>query len=77
MKVKVDDKVDAIEYLRMALSMCEIGVSYQTADLIDEVVTEVRFKGGDFTVYDAARIFSTWQRKWNDYEKEQNKEVKV
>lgn len=74
MNVKISDRIENIEYFRMALSMCEIGVSYQTAELIDEIVTAIRIKGGDFTVLDAAKLFSTWKQKWADYEKEQNKE---
>lgn len=75
MKVSIDDRLDKIEYLRMALSICEVYVDYQTAELIDMVVTEVRNKKGNFDLIDGSKIFSAWKRKWDDYEKQNRKEA--
>lgn len=74
MKVKIENRYDEIEYLRMALSICEVYVDYQTAELIDMVATEVRNKKGNFDLMDGAKIFSAWKRKWNNYEKQNRKE---
>ena len=74
MKVKIEDRYDGIEYLRMALSMSEVYVDYQTAELIDVVVTEVRKKKGKFDVLDGVKLFSEWKRKWDAYERQQRKE---
>lgn len=75
MKVKIDDRLDEIEYLRMALSTCEVYVDYQTAELIDDVVTAVREKKGNFDLLDGSKLFSEWKKKWDDYEKQKRKEA--
>ena len=36
-EVKISDRERVIEYIRMVLSMCEIGVNYQQAELIFKV----------------------------------------
>ena len=75
MKVKIDDRLDEIEYLRMVLSTCEVYVDYQTAELIDDVVTAVREKKGNFDLLDGSKLFSEWKKKWDDYEKQKRKEA--
>jgi hypothetical protein len=45
-----------IEYLRIALGLCGIGIGSQTACLINEVYKEVQRLGGGFSIRDAARI---------------------
>jgi hypothetical protein len=75
MKVKIEDRYDGIEYLRMALSTCEVYVDYQTAELIDDVVTAIRKKKGNFDLLDGVKIFSEWKHKWDNYEKQKRKEA--
>ena len=40
-EVKIEDRDTSIEYLRMALNMCQIGVNYQQSELIFAVVNKV------------------------------------
>ena len=42
MEVQIKDRKDEIEYLRMALAITELGVSYEQAELINNVVNKVR-----------------------------------
>lgn len=66
-EVKFEDRDTSIEYIRMVLSMCEIGVNYQQAELIFNVVNKCDLLGGDLTVEDACAIFSEHKRKWDKY----------
>ena len=74
MNVKISDRIDNIEYLRMALSICEICVDYQTAELIDNVVNEVRKKEGKFDLKDGVLLLSAWKNKWKEYDKQHKEE---
>ncbi len=66
-EVKFEDRDTSIEYLRMALSMCEIGVTYQQADLIFNVVNKCDLLGGDLTVEDACDLLGEHKKKWDKY----------
>lgn len=61
------DREELVEYVRMALVMCEIGVTYTTAELIIKVVDRVREKEGRFDVKDAAVILTEHELKWSGY----------
>ena len=73
MEVKIKDREKEVEYLRMSLAMCEFGVNYQHADLINMVVKETQELGDKFTLADGARILCKWKSKWEIYEYEQKK----
>ncbi len=66
-EVKIKDREYHIEYIRMALNMCQIGVNYQQAELIDMVVRECDILGGDLTVEDACGLLSAHKKKWDKY----------
>ncbi len=66
-EVKIEDRDISIEYLRMALNMCQIGVNYQQAELIFAVVNKCNLLGGSFTVDNACAIFSEHKGKWKKY----------
>lgn len=66
-EVKFEDREYYIEYIRMALNMCEIGVNYQQTELIDMVVRECDRLGGDLTVEDACDLLSEHKKKWDKY----------
>ena len=66
-EVKFEDREYYIEYIRMALNMCEIGVNYQQADLIFNVVNKCDLLGGDLTVEDACDLLSAHKKKWDKY----------
>ena len=66
-EVKIKDREYSIEYIRMALNMCQIGVDYQQAELIDMVVRECDRLGGDLTVEDACKILYAHKARWDKY----------
>ena len=66
-EVKIEDRDTTIEYIRMALNMCEIYVNYQQTELIDMVVRECDRLGGDLTVEDACDLLSAYKKKWDKY----------
>jgi len=69
--VKMTDRVIEVESLRMVLSMCELGVSYTQADLINRVVKKLQAKP-NLTIKDALKILTQWKSKWEEYSKNQN-----
>ena len=66
-EVKISDREYSIEYLRMALNMCEIGVNYQQAELIFKVINKCDLLGGDFTIEDACTLLGKHRAKWDKY----------
>ena len=74
MNVYFSDRNENIEYLRMALSICEICVDYQTAELIDNVVNETRKKKGKFDLKDGVLLLSAWKTTWKEYDKKMKEE---
>ncbi len=76
MEVQIKDRQDEIEYLRMALAITEIGVSYEQAELINNVVNKVRLRKGNFNIHDGVKLLYAWKEKWrNYYEKKAGIEV--
>ena len=66
-EVRFEDRDTSIEYLRMALSMSQVGVNYQQAELIFAVVNKCDLLGGDLTVEDACDLLGEHKRKWDKY----------
>ena len=75
-EVNVKDREPNIEYLRMALAMSEFGVTYEHADLINEVVSAVQAYGGRFSLKEGSEIFVKWKNKWEKYHTEQKTKPK-
>ena len=67
MEVQIKDRKDEIEYLRMALAITEIGVSYEQAELINNVVNKVRQRKGKFNIHDGVGLLYAWKEKWRNY----------
>jgi len=67
MDVKIKDREEEIEYLRMALNMCELPVNYTQVDLIIEVVKETEKLKGNFSIKDGVKIHHGWRNKWDAY----------
>ena len=67
MGVQIKDRKDEIEYLRMALAITEIGVSYEQAELINNVVNKVRQRKGKFNIHDGVGLLYAWKEKWRSY----------
>ncbi len=66
-EVKISDREHSIEYIRMALNMCQIGVNYQQTELIFAVVNKCDLLGGDLTVEDACDLLGEHKKKWDKY----------
>ena len=64
MEVQIKDRKDEIEYLRMALAITELGVSYEQAELINNVVNKVRQRKGKFNIHDGVGLLYAWKEKW-------------
>jgi hypothetical protein len=61
------------EYLRMLLNLCELPVSYMQTDLIMEASAMLKKLNGDLSLMDAAKLYTGWNDKWDEYFKSQNK----
>jgi hypothetical protein len=75
MDVKVKDRQQEIEFIRIALNSVEIGVNYQHADLINRTLTLLMKKKGKFDIMDAITILHKWKEDWRKYFEEQSKEA--
>ena len=69
MSVEIKDRKYEIEWLRMALNMCEININYTHADLIIKIVKELDSLKGKFTISDGVEIHHKWKDKWDNYYK--------
>lgn len=67
MTVKIKDRKKEIEILRMALNMADIGVNYETTDLIIRVQNGLNERKDKFNVEDGLKIFYAWKQEWEDY----------
>ena len=56
MEVKIEDRKEEIEYLRMGLNMAELGVSYEQADLIIRISDRLKKLKGKFSLKDGVEI---------------------
>lgn len=69
MDVKIKDRNEKIEMLRMALNMAQIGVDYKTTDLINDVIIAVEKHGGKYSLRHGANLYANWISKWDNYDK--------
>ncbi|HZK00984.1 MAG TPA: hypothetical protein VFC79_13285 [Tissierellaceae bacterium] len=67
MKVKIADKDKDIEYICIALNMCQLNIDYPTAELMLEIIDHVAKVGGEFSLDDGLKITHTWREKWDNY----------
>ncbi len=65
--VEIKHRNKAVEYLRMALNQCELPVSYMQTELIMMIVDELNIRGGEYSLMDGAKIYTEWQKKYDDY----------
>jgi hypothetical protein len=73
MEVKIKDRKEEIEFLRMALNMAEIGIGYQHADLIIRLQERLKKLKGKFSIMDGIEIHHKWKQEWQNYFEEQSK----
>lgn len=74
MDVKINDRKEEIEFLRMACNMAEIGIGYQHADLILRLQERLKKLKGKFSLKDGIEIYHKWKADWVIYFEEQSKE---
>jgi len=70
-EVKIQDRDEKVEQIRMMLNMCEIGVSYIHTDIILECIKLHDRLGGGATINDVTMLHFELKNKWNKYFKEQ------
>jgi hypothetical protein len=67
MEVQINDRKQEVEYLRMALNMCELGINYTQADLILRVQEGIKKYGGNFSLQAGMDINARWKNYWRAY----------
>lgn len=75
--VKFKDRNKQVNFLRMALNMVGLGVTYEVADLIEDTVNIVREKQGKMDLEDVVKLQSLWEKRWDDYHREQSEITNV
>jgi len=73
MEVKIKDRKEEIEFLRMACNMAELGIGYQHADLIIRLQERLKKLKGKFSISDGVEIQYKWKQDWQNYFEEQSK----
>lgn len=76
MDVKIKDRINEIEFIRMALNMVQIGVDYPNADLINRTMKELKKLKGKFSLKDGCDILYEWKEDWRNYAEKQEEENK-
>jgi len=67
MDIKIEDRKEEIEYLRMGMNMAELGVSYEQADLIIRISDRLKKLKGKFSLKDGVEIHHKWKQDWEKY----------
>jgi len=72
-EVKVKDRKEDVEFLRMACNIAEIGIGYTHADLILRLQKRLETLGGKFSLQDGVEILCDWKKYWAQYFDDQTK----
>jgi len=80
--VQINDREDKIEFTRMALNMVEIGVDYEGADLILQIIDMLNKKYEKTNMKDIIKLKYEWRKKWTKYydrltELKQKKQIQI
>ena len=68
MSIPIKDRDSKTEHLRLALVLCDIGINYETTDLI--IIIQKAFKKNPgLALDDVIKIKIKHERKWKDYYK--------
>jgi hypothetical protein len=73
MEVKIKDRKEEIEFLRIACNMAEFGIAYQHADLIIRLQERLKELKGNYTISDSVEIHYKWKEDWQKYFEENDK----
>lgn len=68
--VKLEDRENEIEYLRLALALCEVQASYELCDLISDLTKRIESSKGALTIDDCVKIRDRHDKKWSKYYKD-------
>lgn len=66
-EVEIKDRENEIEYLRMALNICELPVSYLQTDLIVKIYKRIEKLKGNYSVEDGVKDLNDHNYKWEKY----------
>jgi len=72
-EVKIQDRDEKVEQIRMMLNMCEVGAGYVTTDIILECINLYDKLGGGATIEDVTKLYFELKNKWDKYFEEQEK----
>ena len=70
-EVKIQDRDEKVEQIRMILNMCEVGVGYVLTDIILECIKLYDELGGGATIDDVTNLHFELKNKWDKYFEEQ------
>ena len=73
MDVKIKDRKEEIEFLRMACNLAELRIQYEHADLILRLQERLEKLKGKFSLSDGVEIHHKWKQDWQNYLEEQSK----
>ncbi len=73
MEVKIKDRKEEIEFLRMACNLAELRIQYEHADLILRLQERLEKLKGKFSLSDGVEIHHKWKQDWQKYIEEQSK----
>lgn len=71
--VKIKDRDQDTEMLRMALNLAQLPVNYAQVDLIVKITEVFNKKKGEFDLSDGVNIYHKWKEQWDAYFEEVNK----
>lgn len=72
-EVKISDYEEEQHLMMLALNLVGLSVNYTTVDLIHYTLNQLKEDKGSMNLYDAVKIKSQHERKWENYFKEQTK----
>ena len=67
MDVEIKDRENEIEFLRMALNICELPVCYMQTDLIVKIYKRIEKLKGDYSIKDGVIDLNEHKEKWRKY----------
>lgn len=67
MDVKIKDRKEKTEQLRMTLNMCQLGVDYTQTDLILRAIEKLNELGELLTLEDGMKLHHKWKGDWENY----------
>ena len=72
-EVKISDYEEEQHLMMLALNLVGLSVNYTTVDLIHSTLNQLKEAKDSMNLYDAVKIKSQHERKWENYFKEQTK----